>query len=416
MSVTDANDVKIDPEADAPGPPVRRARVWLGRVLRLTLAAAILTGSAGLAYYWLANRPKTERRAPEPQATLVEAIPVRPSSERVTIQSMGTVIPAQIIQLPARVSGQVVSVDPRWVPGGRFAANDQILQIEREDYELAVAQQEGNLVMKESDVRLELGQQSVARREYELLSEIASEEDEELLLRQPQLDAKQAAVDVARALLERNRLDLRRTDVTAPFNAVVQTRNVDLGSYVNNGSPLATLIGTDEYWVEVSVPVDELSWIDVPGAQARIYDQAAWGPDSFRIGTVQQLLTDLEPDGRMARLIVSVKDPLELHAKPGPAHPLLLQSYVQVALEGREAENVVKTPRTAVHDGKYVWVLQPDGALGRREVRILWSGHDYVFIAEGLEDGDLLITSDLATPVPGMALRTEDAAAAEDPS
>jgi len=182
----------------------------------------------------------------------------------------------------------------------------------------------------------------------------------ELLLRRPQLEMAKAAVSAAEAALEKAQLDLERTVVLSPFNAMVQSKNVDLGSQVSTGTMLASLVGTDEYWVEVSVPVDELKWIDIPGYNAksgspvRVYYESAWGKDMFRTGTVERLMTDLEPQGRMARLLITVKDPLQLQSNPEKRHPLILGSYVRVEINGVEVPGIAKIPRAAIREGKQV--------------------------------------------------------------
>jgi len=251
-------------------PPVASGRTsgrgWGRRVLLFLLVLVILAAGAGASVYYLTNLPKAKRRPPRPQATLVEVSPVSLVTESVVVQALGTVVPAQTIQLASRVSGEVVKVSGELAPGGHFDANEQILQVEPEDYRLAVEQRASDLARAQSALRLEMGQQSVARREYELLGQDVREEDRELLMRQPQLATAKATVAAAEASLAKAKLDLKRTDVVAPFNATVQSRSVDLGSQVAVGASLASLVGTDKYWVQVSIPVSQLKWIRVPGA------------------------------------------------------------------------------------------------------------------------------------------------------
>jgi hypothetical protein len=195
----------------------------------------------------------------------------------------------------------------------------------------------------------------------------------------------------------------------------VQTRRVELGSQVHACIALASLVGTDQYRVEASVPLDELRWIQIPGynaetgSPARVYHDSAWGAGAFREGRVQRLRADLEPQGRMARLLIGVRDPLHLEVEPAQAHPLILDSYVRLEIEGRTLPDVIEVPRTALRDGNRVWIMGPENALLIRELEPAWSGDGKVYVSEGLSDGDLLVTSDLAAPVEGMALRTADA-------
>jgi RND family efflux transporter MFP subunit len=390
---------------------------WLGLLFRVLLLLAVLAAGGGVSFYWLTRTPKAHRRPPQPQATLVEVRPVSPRTHTVVVRPLGTVIPARTIQLASQVSGRIVHVSPELIPGGRFSAGEKILQIEPKDYELAVRQRASDLAKERSALKVEMGQQSVARRECELLGEEIKPEDEELVLRKPQLATAQAAVEAADAVLQQAQLDLKRTDVLAPFNAMIRSRTVDLGSQVSVGTALASLVGTDKYWVQVSIPVDELRWVDVPGpgrtdgSPARVYCEPAWGPDAFRAGTVERLMAELEPQGKMARLLVAVQDPLELSSDTGQRYPLILGSYVRVEIRGRDLPNVVRVPRTALRDGRCVWVMRPDRTLDIRQVKTVWSGNEHVYVTDGLSEGDLLITSDLGAPVQGMALRSAETAA-----
>lgn len=406
------NDELTPHESASPARSRSRLVRWLGYATRVVLVVAVLSAGGAVSAYWLMNRPTAKRRPAPSQATLVAVSQTRAQAHRVVVRAMGTVVPARHIQLASRVSGEIVRVSPALVPGGRFKAGEKILLVDPRDYQFAVQQHASALAKTQSDMRLEMGQQSVAKREYELLGKEVTAEDKDLVLRQPQLATARAAVSAAQASLDKARLDLERTKVVAPFNATVQSRDVNLGSQISVGTPLASLVGTDEYWVQVSLPVDQLKWIDIPGTNSeqgstvRVHHETAWAAGAFRTGTVERLMTELEPQGRMARLLVAVRDPLALKSAPTQRHPLILGSYVRVELVGREVPDVVRVPRTALRDGERVWAMAPDRTLDIREVTIVWSSNSHVYVAKGLAQGDLLVTSDLAAPVQGMALRT----------
>ena len=391
-------------------------RRWTTRSVGLVLPVGALVVAAGVSLYWLTHRPKAQRRPPEPRAILVEVERVRRANQPVVIRALGTVVPARTIQLASLVSGKIIPpVSLQFVPGGHVQADKPILRIDPRDYEAVVKQRAGDLAKARSDLEVEIGRQSVARRESQLLGDAVKQEDEDLVLRKPQLAMAEAAEAAAQATLAKAQLDLKRTTVTTPFNAMVQSRSVNLGSHVAVGSPLASLVGTDEYWVQVSLPVDQLKRIDIPefnskhGSTVRVYHEAAWGPGVFRDGTVHRLMSDLEPQGRLAQLLVKVEDPLGLKVAPEKRHPLILGAHVRVEIRGRDLQNVVRLARTALRDGDRVWVMNPDKTLAVCPVDVVWSGNDDVYVGKGLTDGDMLITSDLGAPVRGMALRTSDA-------
>jgi len=191
--------------APLPAPPSAAMR-WLSRAARALLVLAILGAGAGAAVYWITHKPKARRKPPEAQARLVEVQTVRLGRERVIVRAMGQVAPARVIHLAPRVGGEIVEVSPEFVPGGRFEAGQVIARIDPEDFRLAlkqrrteaerqaalleqaaatVAQRQTDVTQAECNLDIEMGQQSVAKREYELLGQTVDGEDEALVLRRP---------------------------------------------------------------------------------------------------------------------------------------------------------------------------------------------------------------------------------------
>ena len=324
-----------------------------------------------------------------------------------------------------------------------------------------ILQRESAILQAEAAVLIERGQQAVAEREYKLLGRELPEADRDLVLRKPQLQQAQAALGSAKAAkgaaeaarqaaiaakasaealtrsaeaavegaeagkaaaevaLKQAKLDLERATIRAPFNAIVEAEAVDKGSQVSPQTSLATLVGTDEYWAEVSVPVDQLRWIQFPkanggrGSSVRIYNEAAWGPDQYRAGHAARLTGALEPEGRMARILVAVPDPLGLREASARPPTLLIGSYVRVEIDGLELENVVPLDRGLVHEGDSVWVMNAQGKLEIRKVTIAFRGRERLLVTDGLAAGDKLVTTNLAAPVAGTPLRTGSDAAQE---
>jgi len=274
-----------------------------------------------------------------------------------------------------------------------------------------VKQLESEVAKVEAELLLEQGNQLVSQKEFELLGESVSDEEKSLMLRQPQLESLRANLSAAKARLEQAQVNLQRAEIRAPFNAIVVSRDVNLGSRVTTGSELALLVGTDAYWVEVSVPVSRLRWINIPqayseqGAQAKIYDQAAWGDGVNRVGRVARLSAALEEKGRMARLLVEVPDPQSLKKRNSGKPGLLLNSYVRVEIEGQELMSSAAISRDLLRDDDTVWIMDQDNRLDIRKVDIAFRGEEEVYLTAGLESGERLITSLLPTPVQGMPLR-----------
>jgi RND family efflux transporter MFP subunit len=384
------------------------------RLVGAGLVLVVLIVGVVTAVALVKSSPRVRPQMPPAQATLVETKPGSISTQSVSIQAMGTVTPSQQIDLRPRVSGEILEISDDFLPGGYFTEGELILQIDPADYELAVRQMRKNVADAHTEIKLEEGNQTVVQKDLELLGEVVAEEDLELVLRQPQLARARASVDAAEAQLNRTKLDLERTSITAPFNSIIQSRSVNIGTQVGPSNPLATLVGTDTYWIEVSVPVDKLKWIQIPrasggmGSKVTITDDAAWPAGTSRTGHVFRLAADLEPEGRMAKLIVSVEDPLSLKAGNANLPRLLLGSFVRAVIEGSELKDSVGLDRQFVRDGNTVWIMSEEKTLDIRPVEIGFRGHSDVIITGGLQAGERIITSQIASPVADMPLRTAD--------
>ena len=284
-------------------------------VRTLIVCAMIITMGIVGASYIKKTAPRAQKRPPQRTVALVKTQPLYPDTHQVAVTAMGSVIPAREITLKTRVPGEIQVVHPEFVEGGFIRAGEKVLKIDPEDYELAIARKESAVVNAEYALKVEMGFQDVARQEWSLLypERTANAQEEELALRQPHLAKARSDLAAARAELEQTQLNLSRTDISAPFNAIVRSTHVDVGSQVSTQDALAQLVGTDEYWIQVSLPVERLAWIQIPRTNA---EKGAFVTVSYRgnqrQGTVARLLSDLDADGRMARILVSVKAPLGL--------------------------------------------------------------------------------------------------------
>jgi RND family efflux transporter MFP subunit len=380
-------------------------------LIKTIIPIIILAAGIAVAVYLIKTRPVAKKQPAQPVPTRVNVIKADTSDNPLMIKAMGTVKPAVQVDIAAQVSGQIVNVADAFVPGGRFEKQQTILQIDKRDYELAVKQRAQELEQARAKFRIEQGRQAVARQEFELLGESIAKEDEEFVLRKPQLRQAQAEVEKLEALLEAAKIDLERTTIKAPFNATVDERYVNLGSSVNTGGKLVTLYGTDVYWVELLLPVDELQWIIFPhedneGSKVKVLLPGSVR-NAYREGEIVKLSAEIEPEGRMAKVLVKVENPLKQtngdHIEP----PLLAGSFVQVEITGIELANSVKIPRRALRDDNTIW-LSNDGKLKKRQIEPVYKDDSFVYTSSEIKNDEKIITSDIASPIEGMSLKIEE--------
>jgi len=382
----------------------RARRLW-----RILLPLAVLAIAGLIALAMVLSSPRARSKTPQRIATLVEVTPVVFARHPITISAMGSIVAEQQVALQAEVSGKVVSLNPQLEPGGRVRQGEVLVTLEDADYRLELESAASDVAQAEAALQLEQGNQLVAEKEYQLLGETVSEEELALMLRRPQLASAEATLAAARARFQRAALEVERTRVRAPFNAVITARSASLGSRVAPGTELATLVGSDSYRIEAAVPSDQLSWLELPRdtpatENVQIFNRPAWGPDISRVGTLIGIGAQLESEGRMAQALIRLDRPLD-RGKDGSQPLPLLGSFVEVEIEGRTLDHAAEIPRSALHDGDQVWVMDSAKHLDIRTVTVAFRLRDTALITHGLEENERLVTTQLAAPVAGMQLR-----------
>jgi RND family efflux transporter MFP subunit len=373
-------------------------------VILLILA---FSGCVSLLLIW--TGPETTPEDNISSAKIVQTIPLVPQTRSVAVSAFGSVVPSRKVVIKPQVTGQVI-----WQSESKVG--DELIRIDPKDYELALAEVQANFEQARFEREVESGRQVIAKREWnELQSDLDMEEvNRSLVLREPHLRRAEALMEKARNDIEIAELQRSRTIITAPFNAMVVEESVEVGQLLDPGSDICELVGTDEFWIQVTIPFSQLKWVhfpedDQPGAEAQVILDTGNGESAVWKGRVLRLLGDLDPLGRMARLVVSVTDPLDLSRKSGSQFPLLLGSYVEVKIDAGQLEDTLTIPRAALREGNQIWVVGDDHLLRILPATVLWPEKETVLISNNLEKGDQLIVSDLQVALPGMEVDPQPA-------
>lgn len=380
------------------------------RVIGSIVVCGVLIGVAAVVTHWIYSTEPTAQSetATRRSAALVETIVAERGSYRPRLEVLGTVEAAQDIILSPRVSGQIISLEPAFVPGGLVDEGQRLLQIDPSDFERVLTRRQSELEQVKASLDIEQGRQDVARLEFELLGEEIDPANRSLVLREPQIETIRAQLEAAQAAVEQAKLDLERTTVKAPFHAQILRRSANVGSQVAPGDELARLVGVDEYWITAAVPLRHLRWITFeqegqPGSPVSILHTTAWEPGVTRQGRVSQQIGNVDQESRLASVLVTVSDPLGLETS-GP--PLILGAIVELHIEGRRLDDVIRLDRDYLRQGDTVWVMS-NGALEIRPVQVAFRDAEHAYIRSGIDEGEDVVTTALATVTEGLELRRE---------
>jgi len=241
-------------------------------------------------------------------------------------------------------------------------------------------------------------------------------------LRIPQLAEAKAGVQAAEAELQEAERDLQRTRIKVPYDGLVRNKKVDVGQYVSPGTPLGVTFAIDTAEIRLPLSNSDLAYLDLPSATR--LDKAHRVPvklsaDGARTGGEWQseiVRTEgvVDVSSRVLYAVAEVIDPYGVLGQSSQPE-LKMGTFVRAEIQGLRAENVVILPRSVLQADNTVLVANAERKLEIRHVTVLRAEPRNVYISEGLEGGELVITTSMDAPIPGtrLAITGEEAPAQE---
>ena len=380
-------------------------------VLKIVLPFLVLLVGGAILAVLILSRQAPVKEIQEFAGVLVETVTVQHREHTVTVAATGTVQARQQSEIVAQVSGRVIMLADEFIAGGMFKKGDTLFQLEDIDYQLAIQRAEADLAAAELELAMVKGRARVARDEWQRL-QVGRGDPNPLVLYEPQLRNAEGRVTAASAALKQAGINLQRTEVRAPFNCLVLSEGIDLGQYVRGGATVGTLLGTDTAEIVVPLPLDALPWLNIPrggkGTAATVRFTAGAIHYDWP-GTLVRTLGEVDPLGRMARVVVAVNDPYLLQQPATDERPpLAVGSFVDLELQGKLLPAVSILARRALRDADTVWVVDAGSLLRIRQVQVLRRERESVLIGEGLQDGEQVIVTALAGAADGLKVRVRE--------
>ncbi|MCG3183369.1 MAG: Multidrug resistance protein MdtA [Planctomycetes bacterium] len=375
------------------------------KLLKYILPAVALLVSIGGAVALKASQVKVQTVTPEKSLPRVTTVTVKPQAWRYEVRTTGTVAPRTETTLTSEVPGRIAAVHPAFVNGGFFKAGDELVVIDDLAAKAALAQAEAALATAKAALQREEAEARLAKREWEKYGQGPADP---LLLREPQLAERNAAVQGALAAHAKANVDFLSTRILAPYDGRVRLKLVEQGQFIGLGTPVARVYATDYAEVRLPLSADDIGFLELPlGGQLEYDDERApqvqlsarFGPDVISWpARIVRTEAEVDPQTRMYYAVARVRDPYG----SAQATPLLPNTFVNAVITGREAERVFVLPRAALRPDGRVLVVDPANRLKQREVTVVRATPESVLISAGLEEGEQVVTSRLDMVVEDM--------------
>lgn len=366
----------------------------------------LAAGIAAMAIFFNMKKPPEQKeKVDKTPIVAVENISVAPMT--LEVNSYGMVKPKYETELVAQVNGEIVELNDIFVRGGLVKKGQLLARIDPSDYHAALIDAQATMASARAALEKELAQGQVAEREWK---QITNTSPTELSLRKPQLAQELARVKAAQASVLRAERNLERTEIRAPYNAMIDSRNIGLGSFVGIGSKIGHVLGTAIAEIRLPVADNQLAFLvktepTKQGVDAKVNLLGTYaGKDTQWQAIIVRSEGVIDSKSRMSYLVAEINDPYLLNsASDSNAVPLRFGSYVNAKIMGYDISQAALVPRYLVVNGT-VALLDNESKLHYAVIDIVRQQGSDVIVTNGLQDGDQLIVSALDYPVDGMKL------------
>jgi RND family efflux transporter MFP subunit len=316
------------------------------------------------------------------KAPSVVVLEVEADTYRALVKGYGEVVPHYAIDYSAEVSGRVDTIMANFESGNIVKKGDVLVKLENSTYQQAVTQAQSDLAQAELDLLEEQRTGEQARLDWQR-SGIKGDPSSPLVLREPQLAVKKAALENAKYSLKKAQYDLEKTIIKAPFDALVVEQNIQPGSYLQTGSAVAQLYSIDR--VEVAIPLSAKQWENLPKINNSMLSDkttATWpvtlastdGNRSWQ-GYVTRVEQHLDSTSRQRSLIVAVDQPFDIDVGLFPG------TFVQAQIEGAILDNTWELPASAISQQGDIWFITEDNQLNKVAANKLFEKSNAVYVS-----------------------------------
>jgi RND family efflux transporter MFP subunit len=199
-------------------------------------------------------------------------------------------------------------------------------------------------------------------------------------------DAADAQLQQARATLNLANHNLDVSLMKAPFSGIIASKNAETGDVINPmmggfspNSGVLTLMDFSSVKIEIDVSQRDIGRIHK--GQRALLEVSAF-PGKVFTGRVARVNMTADPMNRKFKVEVIADNP-DLILRPN--------TFGEITLEISTHEDALVIPQKAVLENKFVFVVQEDNVVQKREVSIGLQNTDMLEVLEGLSEGERVV-------------------------
>ncbi|HSV61782.1 MAG TPA: efflux RND transporter periplasmic adaptor subunit [Chthoniobacterales bacterium] len=324
----------------------------------------------------VANRPK-QSAPPGPRPVVTAKVSTQ--DVPLYLDEIGSTAAYETVQIQAQVSGQIVFRE--FKDGADVKKGDLLFLIDPKPYEAALASAQADLALN----------QATFKRQAELKAKnVTASQD---------WDTAQANQRRSEAAVAAAQVNLDRCYIRSPIDGRAGLRNVDIGNVVGPGStPLLMIMGMDPIYTDFTVAENDLPLVRryLTNPNLKVVTDAQDDNVEPRSGSLYFIDNAVQPGAGTVKL---------RGVTPNSDRALWPAQFVKVRLILDLLKDAKLVPSTAVQigqNGPYLFVVKSDSTLELRQVKPGQTQGDLTVITDGVQPGEMVVTSGQLQLSPGM--------------
>ncbi|WP_305812154.1 efflux RND transporter periplasmic adaptor subunit [Photobacterium leiognathi] len=391
-------------------------------IVRRTLPLVIIAIFIALSVLLLNNKKRPEQQKAQVRTPVLEVIRIEKQDVQLSVNSYGVVEPKYKAEVVSEVIGSVNYISPDFAAGKFVSKGDLLARLDDSDYHADLAQAEASLAQAQAKLKEEIARGKVAKK---TLRDVSPNKKTALGLREPQRKQEEANVKFAKAGVERAKRNLAKTEIRAPFDALVKMKNINMGSYLSQGKLIGELYGTETAEIRLPITPNSFSYLDLNRLDSRKLNiEVQYGDTQINHWAAKLVRNEgiIDKDNRMIYLIAEVDDPYNLKSplgkssiksisslstsSPSLSLPVLqFGTFVTTTIQGKKVKDVIKLPRHVVRSEQII-VVDSQNKTQTRQVNVVRSDNENAYVIGGLEDGEFVSLIRTDSLIDGTEVKT----------
>ncbi len=352
-------------------------------IVKILLPLLIVAGAILIGKFLISTKEAPKSKKPNPVMPVVDVLSVNPGNHAPPVLSYGTVQSYFQTIITSEVNGKITEVSQQFRVGEMVKKGDLLVKIDATDFTSALATQQANMALQERMLAEEVILAKQAAEDW-VASGRKLDDATDFVLRKPQLAAAEANISSASEAVKKAIVDIERTHISAPYDAVVTTRTAAVGNFATSQLSLGTLVATEKAEIRLPLTGEQVARISMPrGTQSEETKVTLTSPNNKGVvwsAVLTRTEPIVDPQNQVTYVIVEIDEPY------GGAVPLAVGTFVNASIPAASIKDAYKIPEAALVNDAYVWIISKEEKIVRATATRLHSYADYVYVKISADD------------------------------